>query len=69
MILFNTDHVSILRRPPSERQTRLVERMALASHELFAIPIAVVEETMRGWLAAIAKERIARRQVSAYREV
>jgi hypothetical protein len=39
--------------------------MALASHELFAIPIVVVEETMSGWLAAIAKERIARRQVSA----
>jgi tRNA(fMet)-specific endonuclease VapC len=69
VILLDTDHVSILRMPPSERQTRLVERMALASHELFAIPIVVVEETMRGWLAAIAKERIARRQVSAYREL
>jgi tRNA(fMet)-specific endonuclease VapC len=43
--------------------------MALASDELFAIPIVVVEETMRGWLAAIAKERIAHRQVSAYREL
>ena len=52
MILLDTDHVSILRMPRSERQTRLVERMALASHELFAIPIVVVEETMRGWLAA-----------------
>jgi tRNA(fMet)-specific endonuclease VapC len=28
-----------------------------------------VEETMRGWLAAIAKERLARRQVAAYREL
>ena len=55
--------------PPSERRTRLVERMTLAHHELFGIPIVAVEETMRGWLAAIAKERLARRQVAANREL
>ena len=69
MILLDTDHVSILRMPPSQRQTRLVARMSLPSNELFEIPIVVVEETMRGWLAAIAKERIPLRQVSAYREL
>ena len=69
MILFDTNHVSILRMPPSERRTRLIERIALARNELFGIPIVVVEETMRGWLAAIAKERLAQRQVSAYREL
>lgn len=43
--------------------------MTLARPELFGIPIVVVEETMRGCLAAIAKERRAPRQVAAYREV
>ncbi len=69
MILLDTDHVSILRMPPSDRRTRLVERMTLSSDEVFGIPIVVVEETMRGWLAAIAKERTAHRQVPAYREL
>ncbi len=69
MILFDTDHVSILRMPASVRRSRLVERIALASREVFGIPIVAVEETMRGWLAAIAKERTAQRQVFAYREL
>ena len=69
MILLDTNHVSILRMPPSERRTRLVERMTLAHDETFGIPIVVVEETMRGWLAAVAKERLAQRQVAAYREL
>ena len=69
MILLDTNHVSILRMPPSERRTRLVERMTLAHDESLGIPIVVVEETMRGWLAAIAKERLAQRQVAAYREL
>ena len=69
MILLDTNHVSVLRMPTSERRTRLVERMTLAHGEVFGIPIVAVEETMRGWLAAIAKERTAQRQVSAYREL
>ena len=69
MILLDTNHVSILRMPPSERRTRLVERMTLAHDESFGVPIVVVEETMRGWLAAIAKERLPQRQVAAYREL
>ena len=69
MILLDTNHVSILRMPPSVRRTRLVERMSLAHTEHFSIPIVAVEETMRGWLAAIAKERLTQRQVAAYREL
>jgi tRNA(fMet)-specific endonuclease VapC len=34
--------------------------------EAVAVAIVSVEEQMRGWLAAIAKERKAERQVSAY---
>ena len=69
MILLDTNHVSILRMPSSERRTRFVERMNLSQDQHFGIPIVAVEETMRGWLAAIAKERLARRQVAAYREL
>jgi|SRR5580765_4411355 len=43
--------------------------MERAPRELFVVPIVVIEETMRGWLAAIAKERLARRQVTGYREL
>ncbi len=69
MILLDTNHVSILRMPSNERRTRLLERMNLSLDQHFGIPIVAVEETMRGWLAAIAKERLARRQVAAYREL
>jgi tRNA(fMet)-specific endonuclease VapC len=43
--------------------------MTLSRDQHFGIPIVAGEETMRGWLAAIAKERLARRQVTAYREL
>jgi tRNA(fMet)-specific endonuclease VapC len=33
------------------------------------IPVVVTEETMRGWLAAVNKEKTAKRQVFAYREL
>jgi tRNA(fMet)-specific endonuclease VapC len=69
MILFDTDHISVLRMPASERQSRLLARMAGAAMETFGVPVVAVEETMRGWLAAIARERQAQRQVSAYREL
>jgi tRNA(fMet)-specific endonuclease VapC len=69
VILLDTNHVSILRMPLSERRTRLVERMTRSHDQHFGIPIVAVEETLRGWLAAIAKERLARRQVAAYREL
>jgi tRNA(fMet)-specific endonuclease VapC len=68
VILLDTNHVTILRMPSNERRTRLVERMTLSHDQQFGIPIVAVEETMRGWMAAIAKERLALRQVTAYRE-
>jgi tRNA(fMet)-specific endonuclease VapC len=42
---------------------------ALPSPEEIGISIITVEEQMRGWLAAIAKERQARRQVLGYAEL
>jgi len=69
MILFDTDHLSVLQMEGSARRDRLIARMALTPDALFAAPIVGVEEQMRGWLAAIAKERQARRQVSSYRDL
>lgn len=68
MTLLDTDHVSVLRMLGGDRRDRLVSRMALHV-EPVSIPIVAVEETMRGWMAALAKERKAIRQVYAYREL
>ncbi len=68
MILLDTDHVSVLKMPASARRDRLVEQIALHA-ETISIPVIATEETMRGWLASIAKERATRRQVFAYREL
>ena len=69
MILLDTDHVSVLKMPGGDRRDRLVARITLLHPETVSIPVVVTEETMRGWLAAVAKERDARRQVFAYREL
>jgi tRNA(fMet)-specific endonuclease VapC len=66
MILLDTDHVTLLKYPENERCARLTERLRGQAHETVAISIITVEEQMRGWLAAIAKERHARRQVLGY---
>ncbi|MFO0937733.1 MAG: type II toxin-antitoxin system VapC family toxin [Gemmataceae bacterium] len=68
MILLDTDHLTILRFTNSSRSQQLLNKMNLSTDEV-AIPIIAVEETMRGWISAIAKERQAIRQVFAYREL
>ena len=70
MILLDTDHVTLLKYPAGERGARLAQRLnALPAEEVVGVAIVTVEEQMRGWLAAVAKERFARRQVTAYREL
>jgi tRNA(fMet)-specific endonuclease VapC len=70
MILLDTDHLTLLKYPDNERGVRLSERLrAQPPDEVVAISIISVEEQMRGWLAAIGKERHARRQVVGYREL
>ena len=65
MILLDTDHVSLLKYPESERGARLERKLgALPRGEVVATSIVSIEEQMRGWLAAIAKERESRRQAS-----
>jgi tRNA(fMet)-specific endonuclease VapC len=70
MILLDTDHISLLKYPSSERGARLLERLdAIPAGEIIAVSIVSIEEQMRGWFAAVAKERQAQRQVTAYREL
>jgi len=69
MILLDNDHASILRMGVSARRNRLVARMGTTIDETFTIPIIAVEESMRGWMASIAKERKVHRQIGPYREL
>jgi tRNA(fMet)-specific endonuclease VapC len=70
MILLDTDHVTLLKYPANERTQRLRQRLeSLPPGEAVAVPVVVVEEQMRGWLATVAKERTVHRQIPAYREL
>lgn len=70
MILIDTDHVTYLKYPESERGSRLIDRLsAVPPSEVIAVAIVTIEERMRGWLAVIAKEKLAVRQVAGYREL
>jgi tRNA(fMet)-specific endonuclease VapC len=70
MILLDTNHATFLKYPEGQPGERLIERLkARPTGEELAVSIITVEEQMRGWLAAVAKERQARRQVFAYREL
>jgi tRNA(fMet)-specific endonuclease VapC len=68
MNLLDSDHLSALQHPGSPSAVRLKSRLAAAA-DAPATTIVTVEEAMRGWLAAITKERQPRRQVAAYREL
>ena len=65
MILLDTDHVSVLEMPEGERTQRLKDRLIAASDPVVGTTIISVEEQMRGWLTAIAKERQPKRQIPA----
>jgi tRNA(fMet)-specific endonuclease VapC len=70
MILVDTDHATFLKYPKSARGRRLIDRLsAVPPAEVIATAIVTVEERMRGWLAVIAKEKTALRQVVGYREL
>lgn len=69
MILLDTDHVSVLKYPGTERHVRLMGRLDAAAVETIGTTIITVEEQMRGWLAAVARERDPSRQVGAYLEL
>jgi tRNA(fMet)-specific endonuclease VapC len=70
MIILDTDHVTALKYPEHPRAEKLTEKLgSLPAGEPIGLSIITVEEQMRGWLAAVAKERQSHRQVMAYREL
>jgi tRNA(fMet)-specific endonuclease VapC len=70
MILLDTDHLTFLKYPDSQRGRCLVDRLnAAPASEVIGVSIVTVEERMRGWLAVIAREKSALRQVVGYREL
>jgi tRNA(fMet)-specific endonuclease VapC len=70
MIILDTDHVTVLKYPNHPRAQQLAEKLdAISDEDSVAVSIISIEEQMRGWLAAVAKERQASRQVMAYSEL
>lgn len=71
MIALDSDHLTVLKYKDSDRAIRLTGRLALAAAggERITTTVANVEEQMKGWLAAIARERKPRRQVGPYRDL
>ena len=61
--------LTVLKYTDSERHARLHGRLLAAAPELIGTTIVNVEEQMRGWLSATAKERTLLRQITAYREL
>jgi tRNA(fMet)-specific endonuclease VapC len=69
VILLDTDHLTVLKYTDSGPYSRLHGRLVAAAPELIGTTIINVEEQMRGWLSAIARERTLLRQITAYREL
>jgi tRNA(fMet)-specific endonuclease VapC len=69
VILLDTDHMTVLRFPESERCKHLRARITASGDEEIATTIVSAEEQIRGWLAVISRERTVRRQVIGYREL
>jgi tRNA(fMet)-specific endonuclease VapC len=69
MIVIDTDHVTYLKYPESHRGKHFISKLESVPEDEIAVAIVTLEERMRGWLAMIAKERQALRQVAAYREL
>lgn len=65
MILLDSDHVSVLIDPRHSLRTRLLERLDAATDNI-GLPIVVVEEHLRGWMAAIHRARDVHRQMVPY---
>ena len=68
MVILDTDHVSLLEWG-DESSEPLRERLAnLAAHEVAATIISY-EESMRGWMAYIARAKTIEQQVQAYQRL
>jgi tRNA(fMet)-specific endonuclease VapC len=65
MILLDSDHVSVLLQARDVRRPGLVARLTEAADSR-ALPIIVVEEHLRGWLAQIHRIADAHKQIVPY---
>jgi tRNA(fMet)-specific endonuclease VapC len=66
MIVLDTDHLSILQQPQSPLAERLYQSMSHSVDADFATTVVSLEEQMRGWLAAINRQKNAHAQTPYY---
>lgn len=65
MLVLDTDHLTEFQKGTSAEARRLKQRLG-DSEDLYATTIISVEETMRGWMAAIRRIQDPRHQMKAY---
>jgi tRNA(fMet)-specific endonuclease VapC len=68
MLIFDTDHMTLLEWAEGAEFNRLHERLANSSQET-ATTIISYEEQARGWLAYVTRARNVSQQISAYRKL
>lgn len=66
MIVFDTDHLSILEYPETPKYSLLTGAMDRCNDRHFATTSVTLEEQMRGWLAAIHRTRDVHGQILYY---
>lgn len=69
MLVLDSDLLSILLRGPEAERARLRKRLNDTDDEPVAVTIVTFEEQMRGWMAVLARSKIPRQQVPAYRRL
>lgn len=65
MIVLDTDHLTVLQSGKGEAARRLFERLQSGADPV-ATTIISAEELLRGWLAAIHRERSVAKQITPY---
>jgi hypothetical protein len=66
MILFDTDHLSVLMRTTNSGYAQITQNMVASSDQEFRVCAINLEEHMRGWLAAIPRHADPLRQIPSY---
>jgi tRNA(fMet)-specific endonuclease VapC len=65
VILLDSDHISVLIDVHQASRAKLLQRLDQADDRV-QLPIAVVEEQLRGWLAEIHRKRDVHKQIVPY---
>jgi tRNA(fMet)-specific endonuclease VapC len=66
VILLDTNHLTVLKYPEDARHEGLLAKLETSTDQHFAIPVIVVEEQLRGWLAVIHGATKADKLIGAY---